>query len=208
MSRSEPVDKTYEEEDDTELDEKMRRNPHLFAAERVPKRMIAYDWANGYVSPFVSSGQETVQRILSAANVSASDVLYDLGCGEGEFLIAAAKLRGCQGVGVDLDEDLIEQAREFARAEGVATMVDFRCCDLRQVCFDSASVVIVFLLPAALAVISQHLVNYIQSHPEGLLVSVMWELTACNDWELRRYPGDEACGARPFFVYGLNRKPI
>lgn len=43
---------------------------------------------------------------------------------------------------------------------------------------------------------------------EGLLVSVMWELTACKDWELRRYPGDEACGARPFFVYGLNRQPI
>lgn len=68
MSRSEPVEKTYEEEDDPELDEKMRLNPQLFAAERVPKRMIAYDWANGYVSPFVSSGQETVQRILSAVS--------------------------------------------------------------------------------------------------------------------------------------------
>lgn len=47
------------------------------------------------------------------ANVSASDVLYDLGCGEGEFLIAAAKLRGCQGVGVDLDEGVLTRAETF-----------------------------------------------------------------------------------------------
>ena len=39
-----------------------------------------------------------VARMLDAAQVKASDVVYDLGCGDGRIVIAAA-IRGARGVG-------------------------------------------------------------------------------------------------------------
>ena len=57
--------------------------------------------------------------MLAAANVGVGDTLYDLGCGEGEIVIAAA-LRGARGVGVDIDpERIVNARRNAARKAGV-----------------------------------------------------------------------------------------
>ena len=87
-----------------------------------------------------------VDTLVSAANVGPKDVVYDLGCGDGRFLVAAAR-RGATGVGFDLNHNLVEWAIANAVAERVETRVRFEVRDLFTVDLSPASVVTLYLLP-------------------------------------------------------------
>src|SRR5262245_10795506 len=71
------------------------------------------------LAPYVPTPSDVVDRMLTLAKVSARDVVYDLGCGDGRIVIAAAQKFGARGVGVDIDANLINQAEANARAAGV-----------------------------------------------------------------------------------------
>lgn len=96
---------------------------------------------------FIPTEPETVIAMLTLAEVTASDLIYDLGSGDGRILIAAAQQFGAQGVGIDIDPLRIHQAREHAAQAGVSDRVSFREADLFTTDFSAASVVIVYLLP-------------------------------------------------------------
>ena len=49
---------------------------------------------------------DVVERMLALAKVGPSDVVYDLGCGDGRIVIAAAQRFGARGVGIDIDASL------------------------------------------------------------------------------------------------------
>lgn len=87
-----------------------------------------------------------VDTLVAAANVGARDLVYDLGCGDGRFVVAAAR-RGAMGVGVDLNYKLLEWATANALAERVDTRVRFEGRDLFTVDMGPASVVTLYLLP-------------------------------------------------------------
>lgn len=87
-----------------------------------------------------------VDTLIDAANVGPKDVVYDLGCGDGRFLVAAAR-RGATGVGFDLDHNLVKWAAANALAERVEARVKFEVRDLFTVDLRSASVVTLYLLP-------------------------------------------------------------
>src|SRR4051812_24405613 len=73
--------------------------------------------------PYVPSNPTIVDAMLKLAEVSKRDVVYDLGSGDGRVVIAAAKQYGARGVGIDIDPDLVAQARENAKAAGVEHLV-------------------------------------------------------------------------------------
>ncbi|MFP4228044.1 MAG: hypothetical protein ACLFTE_04360, partial [Salinivenus sp.] len=55
--------------------------------------------------PFVESPQPVVDSMLTLANVSEDDVVYDLGSGDGRFPITAARTYGARGVGILMSDD-------------------------------------------------------------------------------------------------------
>jgi predicted O-methyltransferase YrrM len=95
---------------------------------------------------WVPSAPEVIAVMLNAASVGPGDVVYDLGCGEGEIVIAAA-LRGARGVGVDLDPERITNARVNAARAGVADHVTFVEQDLFATDVSRATVVTLYLGP-------------------------------------------------------------
>jgi SAM-dependent methyltransferase len=95
---------------------------------------------------WVPSPPEVIQAMLDAANVGPSDVLYDLGCGEGEIVIAAAQ-RGARAVGVDIDPQRIANARTNAAQAGFSGRVTFIEQDLFKTDVSPATVVTLYLLP-------------------------------------------------------------
>jgi SAM-dependent methyltransferase len=97
--------------------------------------------------PFVPTTPEAVQAMLKLANVQKSDVVYDLGCGDGRIVIAAAKDFGAHAVGIDIDPQRIAEARENAKKEGVENLVRFEENDLFDADIHEATVVTLFLLP-------------------------------------------------------------
>ena len=86
--------------------------------------------------------------MLKLADVKKSDVIYDLGCGDGRIVIAAAKLYGARGVGIDHNPELIQTARENARRAGVEGLVKFERNDIFDADIHEATVVALYLLPA------------------------------------------------------------
>jgi ubiquinone/menaquinone biosynthesis C-methylase UbiE len=84
--------------------------------------------------------------MLKLADVRKSDVVYDLGCGDGRIVIAAAKNFGAHGVGIDINPERIKEARENAKKAGVEHLVRFEENDLFEARISDASVVTLFLL--------------------------------------------------------------
>jgi SAM-dependent methyltransferase len=101
------------------------------------------------LAPFVATPLDVVDRMLSLAGVGPSDVVYDLGCGDGRIVIAAAQKFGARGVGVDIDPRLINQAEAAARTAGVQNRVKFILADAMKVDVSDASVVTLYLLSAS-----------------------------------------------------------
>jgi precorrin-6B methylase 2 len=97
-------------------------------------------------APWVPSAPAVITAMLDVATVGAGDVVYDLGCGEGEIVIAAA-LRGARGVGVDLDPQRITNARRNAARAGVTDRVTFVEQDLFTTDVRPATVVTIYLGP-------------------------------------------------------------
>src|SRR5215475_7227032 len=91
--------------------------------------------------PYVPTPDAIVQSMLKLANVQKSDVVYDLGCGDGRIIIAAAKVYGARGVGVDINPQRIQEARENAKQAGVQDIVKFVEGDLFEANIKDASVV-------------------------------------------------------------------
>jgi SAM-dependent methyltransferase len=98
-------------------------------------------------TPYVASPPQIVDAMLELANVKNSDVVYDLGCGDGRIVISAAKKYGAHGVGIDINADRIEEARANARAAGVERQVQFETKDLFDSDIHDATVVTMYLLP-------------------------------------------------------------
>jgi SAM-dependent methyltransferase len=91
--------------------------------------------------------QLIVEELLKMAGVNRNDVVYDLGCGDGRFVITAAKKYGARGVGIDIDPERIKESNQNARIAGVLDKVKFIEGDLFETDFREATVVALYLLP-------------------------------------------------------------
>jgi len=100
----------------------------------------------GYDVPFVPTPPEVVDEMLRLADVKAGDVLYDLGCGDGRIVIAAAKRFGIMAVGIDIDPVRITESNENAVQAGVTDKVRFIQQNLFEADFRDATVVTMYLL--------------------------------------------------------------
>ena len=96
---------------------------------------------------FVPTPPAVVHAMLEVAKVTPDDLVIDLGSGDGRVVIAAARDFGASAMGVELDAELIEQARENAREAGVANRVQFLQQDLFQADISKATVVTLYLMP-------------------------------------------------------------
>ena len=98
------------------------------------------------LAPYVPTPQDVVDRMLTLAQVTKDDVVYDLGCGDGRIVVTAAKQYGAKGVGVDIDPQRIKESEANAKAAGVQHLVSFKLQDAMTVDVSPATVVTLYLL--------------------------------------------------------------
>ncbi len=96
---------------------------------------------------WVPTPQPLVEKMLDMAKLTASDIHYDLGSGDGRTVIAAAK-RGAQAIGVEYNPDMVALSERAAAKEGVAGKVKFIHGDIFQTDFSQATVLTLYLLPS------------------------------------------------------------
>lgn len=97
--------------------------------------------------PFVTTQPYVVDSMLELAAVKPTDLVYDLGCGDGRIVITAALNFHAHAVCIEIDAELIERARSNATKAGVEKMIEFRRGDFFQADIHDATVVTLFLLP-------------------------------------------------------------
>jgi protein-L-isoaspartate O-methyltransferase len=95
---------------------------------------------------FVPTPQPVVDAMLELAGVKRTDVVYDLGSGDGRIVITAAKKYGARGVGIEIDPVLVQKATDNAAAAGVSDRVRFVTADIFAADISRATVVTLYLL--------------------------------------------------------------
>ncbi|MBN2508329.1 MAG: class I SAM-dependent methyltransferase [Verrucomicrobia bacterium] len=96
---------------------------------------------------YVPTPPEVVDKMLELAGVRKGDVVYDLGCGDGRIVVAAARKYGVKAVGFDIDPERIKEAQANVRSNKVEHLVTIKQADIFTLDLRGASVVTLYLLP-------------------------------------------------------------
>ncbi len=129
-------------------------------------------------APYVATPPDVVDRMLDLASITSRDILYDLGCGDGRIVIAAARKFGARGVGVDIDPVRIAEAQQNAARAQVEHLVTFRLQDALDTDVSEATVVTLYLLSAQNVALRPTLTR--QLRPGARIVSHNY---AMGDWD-------------------------
>jgi len=152
--------------------------------------------------PYLPTTQPAVEAMLKLAGVAASDVVYDLGCGDGRIVVTAAKLYGARGVGIDIDPQRIREANENAKKAGVEQLVRFEENDLFKANIREASVVTLFLLSSVNARLRPKLLQDLR--PGTRVVSNTFDM---GDWKPEKEftvdTGDEGYFSRKLYLWTI-----
>ena len=98
---------------------------------------------------YVPTPNEAVDAMLKVANVGKSDVVYDLGSGDGRIpIMAVQKYHAARAVGIDINPERIKEAEANLKAAGVGDRVRFLNQDLFEAKISDATVVTLYLLPS------------------------------------------------------------
>jgi cyclopropane fatty-acyl-phospholipid synthase-like methyltransferase len=157
------------------------------------------DWNMGDV-PYVPTPTSIVEAMLELANVTANDVVYDLGCGDGRIVITAVQKYGARGVGIDLNPKRVEEAEANAKAAGVSDKAKFREGDLFKADFSEATVVTLYLLSTVNEKLKPRLLNELK--PGTRVVSHRFSMG--EDWEPEKQINVED---RPIYLWTIPKRP-
>jgi len=101
---------------------------------------------------WVPTPDDVVERMLTMAQVTPNDFVWDLGAGDGKIAIMAAKKFGARAVGIEYNPDMVKHANNNAQAAGVAGagkgQAQIRHGDIFATDFSQATVITLYLLPA------------------------------------------------------------
>ncbi len=132
-------------------------------ADAIPKEFDLDENRPRLNAPFITTDDPIVDRMVEVAELTQDDVVYDLGCGDGRLVIAAAVQHGCRGVGIDIDPVRVAEAQANAKLQGVEHLVEIREQDVFTVDLREADVVLMYLLPW----MTKRLIPQFQEMPPG-----------------------------------------
>ena len=133
------------------------------------------------LAPYVATPRPVLDTMLDMARVGAEDLVYDIGCGDGRIVIAAAARFGARGVGIDIDPERIRESRENAEKAMVGHLVSFICGDATKADISDATVVTLYLLPESNALLRPKLERELK--PGARVVSHNYTIPG---WESRQ----------------------
>jgi precorrin-6B methylase 2 len=147
---------------------------------------------------FVPTPHDVVEAMLELVRVQKSDVVYDLGCGDGRIVVAAAKKYGCRAVGCDIDPLRVDASRENVRRNGVEDLVKIELSDVFQADLREATVVTLYLTPRY----NERLIPQLeQMKPGSRIVSHMFGLRGIKPERILRLQSKEDGKQHALFLW-------
>jgi precorrin-6B methylase 2 len=96
---------------------------------------------------FVPTPQDVVEKMVELASVRRTDLIYDLGCGDGRIVVTAARQRGCRAIGYDIDPQCVQMAQTNVRRHELSGLVTIERRDIFTLDLSEADVVTLYLSP-------------------------------------------------------------
>lgn len=112
---------------------------------------------------YVPTPNDVVAQMLKVAKVKKTDVVYDLGCGDGRIVVTAAKKYGCKGIGFDIDPQRLKESRANVKKNKVGKLVQIKDKNIFKTDLSKASVITLYLLPT----LNKRLVPQLQKMKPG-----------------------------------------
>jgi len=98
---------------------------------------------------WVPTHTENIETFFELCPISSSDIVYDLGSGDGRLLFAAVEKGAAKCVGIDIDHRMVEVSRETAKKKGMDRILTFIGADITDVELSQASIIFCYLHSAA-----------------------------------------------------------
>jgi len=153
------------------------------------------------LAPYVPMPTTIVERVLEAAVIRPGETVYDLGCGDGRILIAAAEKFKARAVGVEISAKLVKAASESVRKLGLQSRVQIIHDDALNVDLSPADVVTIYLLTESNARLRPHFEHDLK--PGSRVVSYEFEV---RGWKPNRIEKVEAY-RRSHYIYIYEMPP-
>jgi ubiquinone/menaquinone biosynthesis C-methylase UbiE len=139
---------------------------------------------------WIPTQPEFIEPFFELCPVSSSDVVYDLGSGDGRLLFAAAERGAGRCVGIDIDPDRVLVSREATEKEGLANRISFIEADVIDVNLSGASVIFCYLFPSASTALKPKFEKELKPGTRVVMESFPvpgWEVDRVNETNGRYY---------------------
>ena len=137
---------------------------------------------------FVPTPPSAVERMIEMAKLEPGDVVYDLGCGDGRIVVAAARRQRVKAIGADISPERVAESRENVRAAGLESSIEIRQADVFALDLRDADVVFLYLTPR----LNERLMPQLrQLKPGARIISYEFDMGAAKPVELVREKFDQ-----------------
>lgn len=128
-----------------------------------------------------STPPEVIDASIDALNISADDIVYDIGCGDGRFLIRCSELTKAKTFGIDINEERIEEANKNIEERSLCSYCTAISANALDLDYSDATVIFLYLIPRGLRLILPkileiphpvRIVTYMAPFPAELLAAV------------------------------------
>jgi len=112
--------------------------------------MASASLASGERAPdvgFVPTPMAAVERMVAMAELKPGETVYDLGCGDGRIVVAAARRHAVKAIGVDINPERVQESLAKVREAGLGNRVSIRQADVFTLDLSDADVVFLYLTP-------------------------------------------------------------
>jgi tRNA1(Val) A37 N6-methylase TrmN6 len=103
------------------------------------------------LAPFNPSSDAVISTALNMLQLKATDTVYDLGCGDGRFLVQAAICAGARGVGVEYDKVFADRAETRVLQAGLSNLITIHHDNALNIDLAAATAAFVYLVPKGMA---------------------------------------------------------
>jgi precorrin-6B methylase 2 len=110
-----------------------------------PQRFSDHDT----LAPVFPSPESVVDQMLSMAQVKSGEMVYDLGCGDGRIVIAAAQKFKAHAVGIEIRRDIYEKTLANVASLGLADQVKIVHGNALKYDLSPADVVTLYLMTSS-----------------------------------------------------------
>jgi hypothetical protein len=152
---------------------------------------------------FVPTHPNHIDAFFHLAPLSSTDVVYDLGSGDGRLVFASVRSGAGKAVGIEMDGNLVRKSRKTAVKEGLQDSVLFVQADVTGADLSEATVVFCYLTPQASATLKPKLESELRPGTRVVVESFPIPGWTAAQTTVRGYP--DYYETNEFYLYFIPR---